>query len=183
MNIDQQTWLDGVEIVPSPNCNERPDTEDVSLLVIHNISLPPGKYGGGYVQNFFQNRLPVVDDPYFAEISHLKVSAHFLIERNGAVTQFVPLTQRAWHAGMSTFNCRENCNDFSVGIELEGCDEEPFSDEQYRSLCVLTEKIRSVYPAITSERIVGHSDIAPGRKTDPGPCFDWQRYLDGVDPS
>ncbi|MGI1669118.1 MAG: 1,6-anhydro-N-acetylmuramyl-L-alanine amidase AmpD [Neptuniibacter sp.] len=183
MNIDQQTWLDGVEIVPSPNCNERPDTEDVSLLVIHNISLPPRKYGGGYVQKFFQNRLPVADDPYFAEISDLQVSAHFLIERDGAVTQFVPLTQRAWHAGISTFSCRENCNDFSVGIELEGCDEEPFSDEQYRSLCVLTEKIRSVYPAITSERIVGHSDIAPGRKTDPGPCFDWQRYLDGLDPS
>ncbi|MFY0676173.1 MAG: 1,6-anhydro-N-acetylmuramyl-L-alanine amidase AmpD [Neptuniibacter sp.] len=183
MNIDQQTWLDGVEIVPSPNCNERPDTEDVSLLVIHNISLPPRKYGGGYVQKFFQNQLPVADDPYFAEISDLQVSAHFLIERDGAVTQFVPLTQRAWHAGISTFSCRENCNDFSVGIELEGCDEEPFSDEQYRSLCVLTEKIRSVYPAITSERIVGHSDIAPGRKTDPGPCFDWQRYLDGLDPS
>ena len=183
MNIDQQTWLDGVEIVPSPNCNERPDTEDVSLLVIHNISLPPGKYGGGYVQKFFQNRLPVADDPYFAEISDLKVSAHFLIERDGAVIQFVPLTQRAWHAGISTFSCRENCNDFSVGIELEGCDEEPFSDEQYRSLCDLTEKICSVYPAITSERIVGHSDIAPGRKTDPGPCFDWQRYLDGLDPS
>lgn len=183
MNIDQQTWLDGVEIVPSPNCNERPDAEDISLLVIHNISLPPRKYGGGYVQKFFQNQLPVADDPYFAEISTLQVSAHFLIERDGAVTQFVPLTQRAWHAGISTFSCRENCNDFSVGIELEGCDEEPFSDEQYRSLCVLTEKIRSVFPAITSERIVGHSDIAPGRKTDPGPCFDWQRYLDGLDPS
>jgi len=183
VNIDQQTWLDGVEIAPSPNCNERPDAEDVSLLVIHNISLPPGKYGGGYVQKFFQNHLPVADDPYFAEIGDLKVSAHFLIERDGVITQFVPLTQRAWHAGLSTFSCRENCNDFSVGIELEGCDEESFSDEQYRSLCVLTKKICSVFPAITSERIVGHSDIAPGRKTDPGPCFDWQRYLDGLKPS
>jgi len=181
VNIDQQTWLDGVEIVPSPNSNERPDAEDVSLLVIHNISLPPRKYGGGYVQKFFQNQLPVSDDPYFAEISGLQVSAHFLIERNGEVTQFVPMTQRAWHAGVSTFEGREHCNDFSVGIELEGCDEEPFTNEQYQSLCVLTEKIRSVYPAITAERIIGHSDIAPGRKTDPGPCFDWPRYLNGLD--
>ncbi|MGB0204581.1 MAG: 1,6-anhydro-N-acetylmuramyl-L-alanine amidase AmpD [Neptuniibacter sp.] len=177
MNIDQQTWLEDVEITPSPNFNERPDQGDVSLLVIHNISLPPKQYGGGYIQKFFQNELPVDDDPYFKEITDLEVSAHFLIERDGVISQFVPLEKRAWHAGLSCFDGREGCNDFSVGIELEGCDEEPFTDQQYQSLSSLTKKIQSIYPAITQQRITGHSDIAPDRKTDPGPFFDWSRYL------
>ncbi|WP_286239676.1 1,6-anhydro-N-acetylmuramyl-L-alanine amidase AmpD [Neptuniibacter halophilus] len=180
MEIAAAQWLDGVEVVPSPNCNQRPEAEEVSLLVIHNISLPPGEYGGGYVQRFFQNQLPVEDHPYFAEIHQLQVSAHLLIERDGSVSQFVPLACRAWHAGVSCFDGREACNDFSIGIELEGCDTELFTDQQYAALVALTQQIQQLYPAITRQRITGHSDIAPGRKTDPGPCFDWQRYLDGL---
>ncbi len=181
MNIDQHSWLSEVKVVPSPNCNDRPNPSDIGLLVIHNISLPPKQYGGGFVQQFFQNKLPVSDHPYFSEICSLEVSAHFLIERLGQVTQFVPLEKRAWHAGVSEYCGRDNCNDFSVGIELEGCDDEPFTEEQYRALIGLTRQIQSLYPAITKSQIVGHSDIAPGRKTDPGPCFDWQLYLGGLD--
>jgi len=180
VKIEQQSWLKGVNVVPSPNCNERPDDKDVSLLVIHNISLPPGQYGGGYIQKFFQNCLPVAEDAYFCEICELQVSAHCLIERDGQVFQFVPLHKRAWHAGASVFQGRDNCNDFSIGIELEGCDDEPFTDLQYQSLAVLTQQIQALYPAINRDRIVGHSDIAPDRKTDPGPCFDWHRYLNSL---
>lgn len=172
-------WLDNVEVVPSPNCNLRPDSE-VSLLVIHNISLPPGQYGGGYIQKFFQNALPVSEDAYFQEIGHLEVSSHFLIERNGKVSQFVPLDKRAWHAGVSSFQGRGNCNDFSVGVELEGTDDEPYADEQYKALVDLTLEIQKIYPLITPQRITGHCDIAPDRKTDPGPAFDWKRYLNGL---
>jgi N-acetyl-anhydromuramoyl-L-alanine amidase len=167
-------WCDGVRHCPSPNFNERPGGE-VSLLVIHNISLPPGQFGTGKVQQFFQNRLPFDEHPYFAGIAQLTVSAHFLIERDGAVTQFVSCDQRAWHAGVSSFAGREHCNDFSVGIELEGTDELPFSDAQYQALVALTRELLRAYPQLSVERICGHSDIAPGRKTDPGPCFDWAR--------
>ena len=145
------------------------------MVVIHNISLPPGQFGTGKVQAFFQNRLDTNEHPYFAEIAAMQVSAHFLIERDGAVTQFVSCLERAWHAGQSNFAGRENCNDFSLGIELEGTDELPISDAQYTSLLELTGVLRAAYPAITPERIRGHSDIAPGRKTDPGPAFDWAR--------
>lgn len=175
MQLDPRSgWCQGARHCPSPNFNERPQAE-VSLLVIHNISLPPGQFGTGKVQEFFQNRLIVDEHPYFAEIASLRVSAHFLIERDGAITQFVSCNERAWHAGQSCFAGRENCNDFSLGVELEGTDEQPFSDAQYAALVGLTAELQRVYPALTLERICGHSDIAPTRKTDPGPAFDWSR--------
>ncbi|HEY6529675.1 MAG TPA: 1,6-anhydro-N-acetylmuramyl-L-alanine amidase AmpD [Cellvibrionaceae bacterium] len=162
--------------VPSPNYSARSDACDISLLIVHNISLPPGEYGGGYVGAFFQNQLDESDHPYFASIAHLQVSAHCFIDRAGAVTQFVNLHQRAWHAGASFFAGRENCNDFSIGIELEGTDDEAYSQRQYETLAQLAACIMAVYPAITPERIVGHSDVAPGRKTDPGDSFDWDYF-------
>ncbi|MCQ4317129.1 1,6-anhydro-N-acetylmuramyl-L-alanine amidase AmpD [Stutzerimonas zhaodongensis] len=175
MQLDHATgWCRGIRHCPSPNFNQRPDGE-ISLLVIHNISLPPGCFGTGKVQEFFQNCLPVDEHPFFQEIAALQVSAHFLIERDGAITQFVSCLDRAWHAGVSCFDRRVNCNDFSLGIELEGADETPYSDEQYDSLISLSKLLQQAYPAITAERVCGHSDIAPGRKTDPGPSFDWQR--------
>ena len=175
MRLDPASgWCDDVRHCPSPNFNERPQGE-VSLLVIHNISLPPGQFGTGKVQQFFQNRLPVDEHPYFAGIAQLRVSAHFLVERDGAVTQFVSCNARAWHAGVSSFEGRENCNDFSLGIELEGTDDQPFTEAQYDALVELTEQLLQAYPQMSVARICGHSDIAPGRKTDPGPCFDWAR--------
>ena len=175
MQLDSSSgWCDGIQHCPSPNFNQRPLGE-VSLLVIHNISLPPGQFGTGKVQAFFQNRLDAGEHPYFAGIASLKVSAHFFIERDGAVTQFVSCNQRAWHAGQSLFEARDNCNDFSLGIELEGTDDLPFTVAQYTALIELTGQLQAAYPAITTDRICGHSDIAPGRKTDPGPAFDWPR--------
>lgn len=167
-------WCQGIRHCPSVNFNERPQGE-ISLLVIHNISLPPGQFGGGQVQALFQNCLQADAHPYFAEIAGLRVSAHFLIERDGGLIQFVSCLERAWHAGQSCFEGRAQCNDFSLGIELEGTDERPFSDAQYRALIALTRLLQAAYPAITAARICGHSDIAPGRKTDPGPAFDWAR--------
>ncbi|MCC6073763.1 1,6-anhydro-N-acetylmuramyl-L-alanine amidase AmpD [Pseudomonas sp. GCM10022188] len=176
MQIDPLTgWCAEALHSPSPNCNARPAGE-VSLLVIHNISLPPGQFGTGEVANLFLNRLDPQAHPYFAGIAHLQVSAHFLIARDGSLTQFVSCGERAWHAGVSCFAGREQCNDFSLGIELEGTDELPYSDAQYETLAELTRELMRVYPAITPERICGHSDIAPARKTDPGPAFDWTRY-------
>ncbi|CAI8773177.1 1,6-anhydro-N-acetylmuramyl-L-alanine amidase AmpD [Pseudomonas sp. IT-P395] len=176
MQLDPASgWCHGVQVCPSPNFNERPAGE-ISLLVIHNISLPPAQFATGKVQEFFQNRLDVTEHPYFAGIADLRVSAHFLIERDGKVTQFVSCLERAWHAGVSVFEGRETCNDFSVGIELEGTDDLPFTDAQYQALTALTRQLQSAFPAITGARICGHSDIAPGRKTDPGPAFDWVRY-------
>ncbi|MCQ4269321.1 1,6-anhydro-N-acetylmuramyl-L-alanine amidase AmpD [Pseudomonas sp. FIP_A4] len=175
MYLDRATgWCEGVRHCPSPNFNERPDGE-ISLLVIHNISLPPGQFGTGRVQQFFQNCLPCGEHPFFAEIAELRVSAHFLIERDGTITQFVSCLDRAWHAGVSRFGEREGCNDFSLGIELEGTDFQPYSEAQYVALIELCRLLQRAYPAITGERICGHSDIAPGRKTDPGPAFDWLR--------
>jgi len=163
----------------SPNCNERPNDE-ISLLVIHNISLPPGQFDTQAVQRFFCNELDCSEHPYYQEIEGLQVSAHLLIERTGRVIQFVPFNKRAWHAGLSSFEGREQCNDFSIGIELEGTDDQLFTDEQYEQLSNITQQLVSVYPSISLDRIVGHSDIAPGRKTDPGPCFDWSRYLNSL---
>ncbi|MGE6792655.1 1,6-anhydro-N-acetylmuramyl-L-alanine amidase AmpD [Pseudomonas guineae] len=175
MQLDPSSgWCNGIQHCPSPNFNQRPLGE-VSLLVIHNISLPPGEFGKGKVQAFFQNRLDADEHPYFASIASLQVSAHFFIERDGAVTQFVSCNERAWHAGQSRFAERENCNDFSLGIELEGTDDLPFTAAQYAALIALTQQLQAAYSAITLARICGHSDIAPGRKTDPGPAFDWQR--------
>jgi len=172
-------WLQDILRCPSPNFNQRPAKLDINLLVIHNISLPPGEFGGGYVQSFFCNKLDVDKHKYFCEIAALQVSAHLLIERCGAITQFVSFNDRAWHAGKSCFNGRDNCNDFSIGIELEGCDELAYTAEQYHALMLATEAIMLQYPAIDASTIAGHSDIAPGRKTDPGGAFDWTRYKEG----
>jgi AmpD protein len=170
-------WLDPATRCPSPNCNARTDPADISLLVIHNISLPPGQYGTGCVQQFFCNSLDCDTHPYFEEIRGMEVSSHLLIERDGAITQFVSFDQRAWHAGTSRFAGRENCNDFSIGIELEGCDTEAYTDSQYKSLAAVTGELMRHFPGITRDRIAGHCDIAPERKTDPGPAFDWDHYF------
>lgn len=163
-------WLAAADRRPSPNFGTRPAGAEVSLIVIHNISLPPGEFAGDWVEDFFLNRLDAAVHPYFAEISGLQVSAHFYLRRDGRIIQFVAGDQRAWHAGTSCWQGRANCNDFSIGIELEGCDEQPFSVAQYAALWPLLDALRQRYP-ITA--IAGHSDIAPGRKTDPGPHFDW----------
>lgn len=171
-------WIDGARICPSPNYNERPATDAVSLLVIHNISLPPGEFGGKAVEDLFLNRLDSHAHPSFRKLQGLKVSAHFYIRRDGELVQFVSLHDRAWHAGRSSFEGRPECNDYSIGVELEGTDQEPFTDHQYARLQFLTRLLMAQYPALTADRIVGHEHIAPDRKTDPGPAFDWQRYLD-----
>lgn len=173
-------WCNGVNHCPSPHYNERPTGEVESLLVIHNISLPPGKFGGGHIHAFFQGHLDRDLHPYFAEIAPLKVSAHFLIERDGLITQFVSCLKRAWHAGRSRHGGRPECNDYSIGIELEGTDDLTFTSAQYDSLQALTIALQDAYPAITRSRITGHEFIAPGRKTDPGPCFDWRRYFQSL---
>ncbi|OOZ45186.1 1,6-anhydro-N-acetylmuramyl-L-alanine amidase AmpD [Solemya velum gill symbiont] len=173
---ENPVWLDNAECCPSPNCDERAADEQISLLVIHNISLPPGKFGGPWITDLFLNRLDPGADPYFEEIANLKVSSHLLIRRDGELVQYVPLNMRAWHAGVSNYCGREACNDFSIGIELEGTDETPYTDEQYRRLVDVTIEIMEIYPAITPKQITGHSDIAPGRKTDPGPALDWKKY-------
>ncbi|MBF0255852.1 MAG: 1,6-anhydro-N-acetylmuramyl-L-alanine amidase AmpD [Gammaproteobacteria bacterium] len=160
----------------SPNWDERPPGTEISLLVIHNISLPPGEFGGPWIDRLFSNCLDPAAHPYFAGIAGLRVSAHLLIRRDGQLLQYVPFAKRAWHAGQSQFQGRSGCNDFSIGIELEGVDDLAYSDAQYHSLVAITRELQRQYPAITAERICGHSDIAPERKTDPGPAFDWPRY-------
>ncbi|WP_028301788.1 1,6-anhydro-N-acetylmuramyl-L-alanine amidase AmpD [Oceanospirillum beijerinckii] len=171
----QDIWLKQAKRVPSPNYNERPD-QVLDLLVIHNISLPPKQFGSPYVEQFFTNCLDHDLHPFFDEIRGVEVSAHLFIRRDGEVIQFVPLNKRAWHAGKSSFQGRENCNDFSIGIEMEGYDDCPYTSEQYARLAEISAEIISYYPSILPEHIVGHSDIAPGRKTDPGPAFDWSVY-------
>jgi AmpD protein len=173
-------WLDGVRRLPSPNCDARPDPRDISLIVIHNISLPPRVFGGPWIDAFFSNRLDPGGHPFFGSISDLRVSAHLLIRRDGTIHQYVPLERRAWHAGPSAFAGREACNDFSVGIELEGADDIPYTDCQYDRLAAVTRVLRAEYPRISVDRITGHEQIAPGRKTDPGPAFDWQRLREAV---
>ena len=176
MSRPGELWLPGVSHEPSPNADERPADTTIDLLVIHNISLPPGEFGGGHIRDLFLNRLDPRAHPYFVDIAGLKVSAHLLIRRDGEVIQFVALERRAWHAGQSDFCGRQCCNDFSIGIELEGTDQQPFNDAQYEALVRMTLHIRRIFPLITDDRIVGHADIAPGRKTDPGPAFDWSHY-------
>ena len=179
MQIDSTSGLiQGASYVASPNCDARPEGAPIDILVVHSISLPPGRFGGRGIEQLFCNTLNPDDHPYYCEIQNLKVSAHILIRRNGQLVQFVPLHRRAWHAGLSYCEGRSCINDFSVGVELEGTDDLPFEDAQYESLAKLTRSLRQAYPAITPERIYGHCDIAPGRKTDPGPTFDWKRYLD-----
>lgn len=169
-------WLAVARRVMSPNHSERPPQRAIDMLVIHNISLPPGEFGGPWIDHLFTNQLDPEAHPYFAGIAQLKVSAHAMINRYGEVTQYVAFDRKAWHAGQSCFAGEQNCNEFSIGIELEGCDDKDFTDAQYQTLAELTRYLRHCYPAISAERVVGHSDIAPGRKTDPGPCFDWPRY-------
>ncbi|MFE8069476.1 1,6-anhydro-N-acetylmuramyl-L-alanine amidase AmpD [Marinobacteraceae bacterium S3BR75-40.1] len=170
-------WLACARRVPSPNFDTRPAGEVISLLVIHNISLPPGRYGNDCVERFFCNQLPADEHPYFAGIADMRVSSHFMIRRDGELVQFVSLLDRAWHAGRSEFEGRAECNDYSIGVEMEGQDDENYSAEQYETLVRLTRTLMTLVPNITPERIVGHEHIAPGRKTDPGPAFDWQYYL------
>ena len=160
---------------PSPNRNSRPPGCDITLLVIHNISLPAGCFGTGNVEALFCNRLDCAAHPDFADLAGLTVSAHFLIERDGSLVQFVASSDRAWHAGVSTWGGRENCNDFSIGIELEGTDRQPYEDAQYTTLVDLVLRLRRRHRGLAGGAIVGHSDIAPGRKTDPGPAFAWPR--------
>lgn len=169
-------WLAGASIIPSPNCSARPPGMGVELLVIHNISLPPGEFGTGCVDELFCNSLDTGAHPFFATLRGLRVSAHLLIDREGAVRQYVPFDQQAWHAGESCFQGREKCNEFSVGIELEGTDDSEFTRQQYDTLVAITALLLQRYPGLSEDRIVGHSDIAPGRKTDPGPHFDWSFY-------
>ena len=166
-------WLVRARLVPSPNFNARPTEVAPELIVIHGISLPPGEYGGPHIEALFTNQLNPADHAYFSEVAHLMVSAHFLIRRDGEIVQFVSTDDRAWHAGESCWERRSNCNDFSIGIEVEGCDEEHYAMTQYRALAHLIRAVRNQYPAIQHDAIVGHSDIAPTRKTDPGPAFDW----------
>lgn len=170
-------WLNAAKKCPSPNFNPRPVNAQVSLLVVHNISLPPGEFGGGHVEDFFLNKLDSNLHPYFSTIAGMQVSAHLFIARDGVITQFVSFDDRAWHAGASAFDGVENCNDYSIGIELEGTDEIPYTDAQYESLAKVTRQLLATYPKLTSARITGHEHIAPGRKTDPGQSFDWARYL------
>jgi AmpD protein len=171
-------YLQGSKFLKSLHFNKRPQYE-ISLLVIHNISLPPNEFNTPYIERFFTGQ-KLEGHEFFEKINHLKVSSHLLIKRNGQIIQFVNFLDRAWHAGISSFNNRENCNDFSIGIELEGTDHLPFTDNQYESLITVTKLLLKNYPLITKERIVGHSDIAPGRKTDPGVFFDWNRYLSNI---
>ncbi len=170
--IDAEGWLQGVPRVASPNQDERPEGAQATLLVVHAISLPPGRFGGDGIERLFTSTLDPAADPYYPHIHQIKVSAHFLVRRGGATVQFVACSRRAWHAGVSVWRGRQRCNDFSIGIELEGCDWLPFEAAQYRALAALIRVLRQHYPIVD---IVGHSDIAPGRKTDPGPHFDWAR--------
>lgn len=171
-DVDAAGMVAAARQVASPNRDERPAHTAISLIVVHGISLPPGEYGGNGIEQLFTNQLDPAVHPHYATIADLRVSAHFLIRRDGALVQFVPCAQRAWHAGVSCWNGRERCNDFSLGIELEGTGDEPYEDAQYTTLAALSDALRARYPIAD---IVGHSDIAPGRKTDPGPHFDWAR--------
>ena len=170
-------WIEGARRAPSPNCDDRPPDSEPDLLVIHCISLPPGRFGGPWIDALFQNRLPADAHPYFPGIAGLRVSAHLLVRRDGELVQYVPLERRAWHAGVSRFQGRKGCNDFSIGIELEGDLETAFTRAQYQRLTEVTREIQGRYPAITRERITGHQHIAPERKQDPGPLFDWDGYI------
>jgi N-acetyl-anhydromuramoyl-L-alanine amidase len=173
-------WLEGATRRHSPNQDARPDPAEVSLLIVHGISLPPGEFGGPWIDALFTNRLDLGAHPYFAQLAGLRVSSHLLIRREGEIVQYVPFGARAWHAGVSRFAGHERCNDYSIGIELEGADTVPYTDAQYAALAAATRALLQRYPSITPERIAGHSDVAPGRKTDPGPAFDWLRFKTSI---
>lgn len=173
----------GVRYLESPNQDDRPAGVEPELVVVHGISLPPGDFGGEWIDRLFTNALDPADHPYFREIADLRVSAHVLIRRGGELVQYVPFHRRAWHAGGSSWRGRERVNDFSIGVELEGTDETPFEGAQYERLAELIRALAAAYPAIDPERVAGHSDVAPGRKTDPGPSFDWRRLQSLLRPS
>jgi AmpD protein len=173
MMFDADGYVDAARHVASPNFDERPEGEAITLLVIHNISLPPGEFGGDGVERLFTNGLNSAAHPYYQTLAGVRVSAHFFVRRTGELLQFVSCAKRAWHAGESAWRGRGRCNDFSIGVELEGADDMPYADAQYRVLAQLTRALRRAYPIAD---VAGHSDIAPSRKTDPGPCFDWPFY-------
>lgn len=178
MMIDKNSGLlDAAIQVVSPNYDQRSNADDISLIVIHGISLPPGEFGGDYIDQLFTNQLDPDQHPYFRDIYELRVSSHLLIRRGGEITQYVPFHLRAWHAGKSSYQGREACNDYSIGIELEGDDQTPYTEAQYQSLVDVIQSLLRTYPGLSPQRIAGHSDIAPGRKTDPGPGFNWQRLF------
>ncbi|MGI9246834.1 MAG: 1,6-anhydro-N-acetylmuramyl-L-alanine amidase AmpD [Steroidobacteraceae bacterium] len=168
-------WLAGARHVPSPNLDDRPAGVTPDLVIVHGISLPPGEFGGPWIDRLFTNDLPADAHPYFATIAGLRVSSHALVRRAGDVVQYVPFHRRAWHAGASSWQGRERCNDFSIGIELEGTDTEPYESAQYAALARLVAALCRAYPTLGPDRMAGHSDVAPGRKTDPGVAFDWPR--------
>ena len=174
--IIQNHLLQDVAYFASPNCADRPADMPVDLIVLHNISLPPNQFGGPYITDLFLNKLDINAHPFFATISHLKVASHLLLNREGVITQYVPFNKAAYHAGASNYQGRPNCNDFSIGIEIEGTDDVAYEDIQYKTLAELTKTLIAYYPSLSTEHITGHSDIAPSRKTDPGPAFDWDFY-------
>ena len=173
--INQEGWLEQSKKIPSPNFDDRPKNTEIKLIVIHNISLPPENFNRSNIEKLFLNKLDFDSHEYFKEIRDLKVSSHFLIDREGQITQFVSVYKRAWHAGKSNFENEDNCNDFSIGIEMIGSDNSIFENKQYASLKKLIKSLKKVFPKILEDNIVGHSDIAAGRKTDPGPFFDWTK--------
>lgn len=172
LTLDADGRASIARFIRSPNCDDRPGDGAITVAVVHGISLPPGRFGGRGVEQLFTNRLDPAADPYYGGVAHLRVSAHFVIRRDGRLLQFVPCAKRAWHAGVSAWKGRERVNDFSVGIELEGTDTLPYAGAQYTMLARLLKALARRYPIAD---VVGHSDIAPGRKTDPGPSFDWER--------
>lgn len=181
MRIDRSTGLlQEAEFIESPNFDLRPDDSDISLIVIHNISLPPGEFGGQGVNQLFTNQLDKDEHPFYAEIHALRVSSHLFIRRDGSVIQYVPFHLRAWHAGVSCFEGKDVCNDFSIGIELEGTDDKRFTETQYAVLESVLAALLATYPGLSADKITGHEQIAPMRKTDPGPCFDWHRVSDAM---
>lgn len=176
MQVDLDSGLiRSARLVASPNYDARPPGIETDLIVVHGISLPPGEFGGPWIERLFTNSLPPDMHPYFAEIGELRVSSHLLVARDGGLTQFVKFTDRAWHAGQSSYNGRSACNDFSIGVELEGTDTQDYEAAQYDTLGEVVAALCDAYPGLSQDRVVGHSDIAPGRKTDPGPAFDWRR--------
>ena len=177
MIVDADGRVDTARYIASPNCDERPPGEAITLLVIHSISLPPGEFGGDAILRLFTNDLDCTAHPYYRSLAGIKVSAHFLIRRTGELLQFVPCTRRAWHAGVSAWRGRGGCNDYSIGIELEGSDDMPFAEPQYRALAELARALRASHPIAD---VVGHCDIAPLRKTDPGLSFDWARFRNSI---
>ncbi len=177
MIVSPDHWLPDARRAPSENQNARPDADDISLVILHGISLPPGDFGHGLVEALFCNRLDCTAHPDLADLEGVRVSTHLLIDRDGAITQFVPFDRRAWHAGLSSYRGRVDCNDFSIGIELEGTDHLPYTESQYDALPDVLRALLRRYPRIDAAAIVGHNEVAPGRKTDPGPAFDWPRVI------